>query len=145
MYMNCFINTDSKLYRFQTIVQLIAHLVTTHNIKTETKTLLFSNMTEFLQWKEQEERVTNSSYVKHSSSKTYGESEHYYYYCNRTGIYIGKVEGKRQLKTQGNSKINMHCIAHMKAVHKIKTDEVNVQYCTTHRNQLYSISSPPYV
>ena len=89
-------------------------------------------MTEFLQWKEQEERATNSSYVKHSSSKTYGESEHYYYYCNRTGIYIGKGEGKRQLKTQGSSKINMHCIAHMKAVHNIKTDAVNVQYCATH-------------
>ena len=121
-------------HRFQTTLQLVSHLSATHHMKMDTRTLSFSNMNEFLQWKEKEERATNSSYVKHSSSKLYGENEHSYYYCNRTGSYTGKGEGKRQLKSQGSSKINSHCTAHMKAVYNRNSHKVSVEHCATHHS-----------
>ena len=126
--------------RFQSVAQLITHLGSTHNMKMDTNKLLFSNMAEFLQWKDKEERATNSSYVMNSSAKIYGESEHRYYYCNRAGRYSGRGEGKRQLKTQGSSKINGHCTAHMKAVHNQKTNEVNVEYCATHNSHAIQLA-----
>ena len=58
----------------------------------------------------------------------------YYYYCNRAGIYKTEGEGKRQLKSQGSSKMGCQCSAYMKATHNTITQQVSVVYCDTHYN-----------
>ena len=55
------ITCTDPLHRIQTIIQLISHPGSTHDMKIDTKMVLLSNMIEFLQWKEEEEKATNSS------------------------------------------------------------------------------------
>ncbi len=48
--------------------------------------------------------MTHSWYVMHNSPKIIGSFQHYYYYCNRTGVYKPRGEKKRAIKSQGTSK-----------------------------------------
>uniref|UniRef100_A0A1X7T4G0 MULE transposase domain-containing protein n=1 Tax=Amphimedon queenslandica TaxID=400682 RepID=A0A1X7T4G0_AMPQE len=55
----------------------------------------------------------------------------YYYYCNRTGTYSSRREGKRKLKILGTLKIGMHCTAFIRAK-KYTSGEVVVEGCNHH-------------
>ena len=54
-----------------------------------------------------------------------------YYYCNRTGYYSSRGEGKRRLEIQGTSKCGMHCTAYIRAK-KYSSGEVSVEVCGQH-------------
>ena len=54
----------------------------------------------------------------------------YKFYCNRTGNYSSRGEGKRGLKIQGTSKLGMHCTAYIRA--KKYSSEVSVEMCGQH-------------
>ena len=123
------------LYRFIYIKQLIHHQQLTHKVKMDYRELSFQSQEEFLQWKEMEEKLTHSSYIKHCAPKIIGDiMEHCYYYCNRTGKYEGRGEGKRQIKSQGSSKLGCHCTAFIKTIRNTQTkdSEIKVEYCATH-------------
>ena len=61
-------------------------------------------------------------------------TKRHYYYCNRSGHYINKVSGNRQLKLQGSSKLGDVCSAYIKAFENIASKAVHVEYCLHHHN-----------
>ena len=64
----------------------------------------------------------------------WGDNEHWYYYCHRSGNFQPKGKGKGLLKTQGSYKTGECCIAHIKATRNICSGEVTVEYSPTHHN-----------
>ena len=78
--------------------------------------------------------MTHSWYVMHNAPKVINDYQHYYYYCNRAGVYKSRGNGKRALKSKGTCKINSSCSAYMKAVRCLKTDSVSLTYTSTHYN-----------
>ena len=95
--------------RFTSTDNLIEYLKTNHNKAINVTTKAFPDLHAFMNWKEEIELKTSSSYVLHSSPKQRANYMCYYYYCNCTGTYSSRGEGKRGLKIQGTSKIG--CIA----------------------------------
>ena len=88
-------------------------------------------MATFLSWKEEEEKRTYSNYVQQCAPQLYGDRQHWYYYCNRSGVYQSKTQSKRQMNTQGTCKLQERCIAHMKITKNQVTDSVDIHYCST--------------
>ena len=62
------------------------------------------------------------------------KGKRYYFYCNRSGKYVPKGAGSRQLKLQGSCKIGNACSGYMKAHQDIDSDAVHVEYCSHHHN-----------
>ena len=122
-----------------TISDLVDHLQSQHNTQVQIQKLHFPDVETFKLWKKKEERRTYSNYVQQCAPQLYCDKQHWYYYCNRSGIYTSKTKGKRQLKTQGTCKLGERCIAHMKATIHQLTGTVEVQYCSTHHNHEVSL------
>ena len=131
----------SIIYRLRTIKQLAKHLNSIHNMTIEEEEKYFQTQQNFMDWKVKEETKTNSHYIQLCAPQLYGENEHYYFYCNRSGQYTVKGKGKRQIKTQGTSKAGSTCTAHIKAVKTLTTGKITAHYCSTHSN--HSISQSP--
>ena len=72
--------------------------------------------------------------MQQCSSRAFTNNRHWYYYCNRSGLYRKRGIGIRHTKSQGTSKIGERCIAHIKAIEDITSGEVSVEYCSTHHN-----------
>ena len=70
----------------------------------------------------------------HNAHKIINDYQHYYYYCNRAGVYKSRGIGKRALQSQGTSKTFSNCSAFMKVVWCLKTDSVSVTNTHTHYN-----------
>lgn len=67
-----------------------------------------------------------SSFVKATGDK--GADKHItYYYCNRSGYYNKKSQGKRQIKSQGTSKLNAYCTAAIVVTQVTKGDKEIIQ------------------
>ena len=96
---------------------LINHLKEPHRIPIESTNLEFVTFSEFLLWKEAEENRTNSLYVQTCAPQIRGENQHLYYYCNHSGVYQAKGEGKRQLKIQDSPKLESNALPSMKNLH----------------------------
>jgi len=56
-----------------------------------------------------------------------------WFYCNRSGCSSSRGKGKRNLKTQGTSKINGSCSAFVTTRTDLVTGEVEAEYCLRHR------------
>lgn len=92
---------------------------------------------EFSTWKAELEEVSTSYFVKATGIKADSDGNSiYYYYCNRSGFYSTQSTGKRQIKSQGTSKLNTYCTAFIKTTQHMKTGEIQVQTCTTHYGHL---------
>ena len=122
---------STRLPTTQTLINLLKEH---HKIPIESTNLEFATFSEFLLWKEAEEKRTNSLFVQTCAPQIRGENQHWYYYCNRSGVYQAKGQGKRQLKTQGSSKIGEQCSAHINSTMNLYTGRVSVKYCSTHYN-----------
>ena len=55
-----------------------------------------------------------------------------WFYCNRTGEYESKVNGKRSLKSQGTSKTGCSCPVFITAKTDTSTGEVTAEFCLRH-------------
>lgn len=90
--------------------------------------------TEFRTWKEGYESTNKCWFVKGSGNKGAGT----YYYCNRTGHYKSRGLGKRHLKSQGSSKLGLHCTAAM-TVQKESEGCIKVTLYMTHYGHEHSL------
>lgn len=61
----------------------------------------------------------------------------------RSGYFCSRGSGKRQLKTQGTSKIHNICSAQMKVIQDMDTEEVSVTYISTHWNHQKQLAHLP--
>ena len=121
--------------RFPSLQPLIEHLKASHNKIIHDEQHQFENFTAFMHWKQEEEYRTNTFYVQHRAPCTTSTGvQVWYFYCNRSGKYKAKGEGKRALKTQGSSKIGKFCSSHMKVRQSLSAEKVSVEYCCTHHN-----------
>lgn len=89
-------------------------------------------------WKRnlQSEVSTSSLYVLHSAPQK--RSDHYclyYYYCNHSGLYNSRSQGKGALKLQGSSKLGDHCVAYIQAIVKYIFGQVEVEVCDHHLHE----------
>ena len=75
--------------------------------------------------------------------KTYGSTNHYYFYCNRSGDFTSKGHGKRQIKLQNSNKAGTTCVAHIKVKENNWTNEIQIEYCSTHNNHELQLSHLP--
>ena len=103
-------------------------------MKIEVTNIEFDSMETYIQWKEDIERSTHSSYVLKCAPTISNEAKVWYYYCNRAGVYKPDGKGKHQLKTQGTAKIGLQCTAHLRVSQHLLTQKISVQYCPTHYN-----------
>ena len=90
---------------FKTIVQLIEHLKEAHRhdllIEME-----ISNWKEFMAWKELQQTMNKSWFVKHRGDRKTKDNIVSWFYCNRSGYFISRGGEKRCIKAQGSSKIH---------------------------------------
>ena len=100
----------------------------------EETSLLFNTLEEFHAWKAEEEEHTSSSFVQNCGQQRLPNARVWYYYCNRAGTYKSKGSGKRQLKSQGSSKLGEQCSAHIKVSEDIASGIITAKYCKTHHN-----------
>ena len=96
--------TDGHTHR-TTTVTLAAHA------RRGLITLSIPIPADFIVWKEDFEKHTNSWFVQGTGEKDLLGGGITYYYCNRSGHFKSKGTGQRHVKTQGTSKINSHCTA----------------------------------
>ena len=85
-----------------------------------------------MKWKETEEKMGKSWFVKQRGDR---RTKHYktsWFYCNRAGDYESKGKGKRSLKSQGTSKTGCSCPAFITARTAASTGEVTAEFCLSH-------------
>ena len=109
------------------------HLKMQHNLPYVIVKLSFDNMEAFREWRAAEERDKNAMYVQNTGVKKIGNVHHTYLYCNRSGAYEPKGQGKRFIKSQGTCKIGEVCTSYMKVCQNVDSGRVSVEYCGNHR------------
>ena len=117
-----------------TLQKLTNHLESDHQLEIEITDTTFADYAEFTVWKEDLERETHSSYVLKCAPVVTQEYRVSYYYCNRSGKYKPEGHGKRQLKSQGSTKIGFQCSAYIKVSEHLVNKNVFVKFCSTHYN-----------
>lgn len=103
-----------------------------HRLKMDESEHSFINYSEFLMWKEEEEKKKLAHFVQHCGSVVNSGTRHYYFYCNRSGFYESKSTGLRSAKIQGTSKLGATCTAHIKVEEDFDTKMCKVRYSSTH-------------
>lgn len=121
---------------FTTLNSLIKHLTEIHNVDACISKTQFPHLHAFLTWKTSKELESNTKYVQHCSIQSSITTRRWYYYCNRSGHYTPKGEGKRHLKMQGTNKIGHNCTAYLKATESTESGEVVVEYCDSHTHPI---------
>ena len=89
-------------------------------------------MTEFEKWKNEEERMTKSWYVKHRVDRKTKQYTKSWLRCNRTGTFVSKSTGKRAMKSQGSCKTGCSCPAFITTRRYHATGEVQAEFCLKH-------------
>ena len=89
-------------------------------------------MTEFEKWKNEEERMTKSWYVKHRADRKTKHFTKSWLRCNRTGTFVSKSTGKRAMKSQGSCKTGCSCPAFITTRRYHATGEVQAEFCLKH-------------
>ena len=102
------------IYAAISVMDLIHHIQTVHNLKIEVNKLQFTSIAEFKTWKEEEE--SHSNYVQECAPQSSSTKQTWYYYCNRSGVNRETGKGIRNTKRQGSCKTGQRCTAHMKLV-----------------------------
>lgn len=119
-------------FRCPKVVDLIKHYESHHDQKLSLRTQDFVTEGEFLIWKEEEEKRTKASFVQHCGPRQRENAVVQYFYCNRSGFFVTKGEGKRNLKRQGSSKIGATCPAFIKFTLDRGTSRGTAEYCLDH-------------
>ncbi|KAK3856543.1 hypothetical protein Pcinc_037136 [Petrolisthes cinctipes] len=119
-------------FRCPRVMDLIKHYEAQHDRRFLLQTQDFASEVEFLNWKEEEERTTKASFVQHCGPRQRENAIVQYFYCNRSGYFIAKGEGKRNIKRQGSSKIGATCPAFIKFVLSRVTGRGSAEYCLEH-------------
>lgn len=73
-----------------------------------------------------------SWFVKQRGDRRTKHHKTSWFYCNRTGEYESKGNGKRSLKSQGTSKTGCSCPAFLTARTDATTGEVTAEFCLSH-------------
>ena len=82
-----------------------------------------------------------SSFVLQSSPKQRDNYIIYYYYCNRTGTFTSRGNGKRSLKQQGTSKLGGYCTAYIR-VKEYECGKVEAEICDHHMHEKKLVHLP---
>lgn len=105
------------------------HFQEVHRIVLNTRQLEFPSVEDFLIWKTIFEKETSSKYT--SVTPTIHKTHSYnYYVCHRSGNYISKAKGLRNLRKQGSIKINSYCPASIKLINA--DGKCKVSFIETH-------------
>ena len=89
-------------------------------------------MTEFEKWKNEEDRMIKSWYVKHRADRKTKQYTKSWLRCNRTGTFVPKSTGKRAMKSQGSCKTECSCPAFITTRRYHATGEVQAEFCLKH-------------
>ena len=120
--------------------ELIRHLHRAHNIQLEVENQTFPGWKDFLTWKAEVERMTKSYFVQHRAGRWTKSHKTSWFYCNRTGKYVSKGDGKRAVKSQGSCKTGGSCTAYITARTDASTGQVVADYCLKHVGHKMEIS-----
>ncbi|XP_072038947.1 uncharacterized protein [Amphiura filiformis] len=107
------------------------HITEAHKIPMTMMTATFSNMAEFILWKEKIEKENCANFVKTrgASVNTQGPNNKHRYYCSRSGFHNSKSTGKRRKVT---TKMGAYCTAGINVLEHKKTGEIQAEACITH-------------
>lgn len=117
------------------------HFQSGHQINVKEEELEFTSEEEFFKWKEDMERVTLSKFIKNRGTKLVGDTATHYFDCHRSGQFISKSKGKRNLKLTGSNKVNGKCPAGMKVV--VNGGKCRVNFLSTHVGHNLDLSHLP--
>ena len=76
--------------------------------------------------------MSKSWFVKQRGDRMTKQYKTSWFYCNRTGEYESKGNGKRSLKSQGTSKTGCSCSAFITAKTDTSTGKVTAEFCLRH-------------
>uniref|UniRef100_A0A915L9T1 C2H2-type domain-containing protein n=1 Tax=Romanomermis culicivorax TaxID=13658 RepID=A0A915L9T1_ROMCU len=108
---------------------LCAHLRDRHGeVAAIIETSKFPSMADFYAWKSEIEKRTKAVYLKRRK-KEHGDSRKHYYYCRRSGCFESKASG---IRARLSNKVGYHCTGFITACENMKSNEVQVEYCTFH-------------
>ena len=88
-------------------------------------------MEDFTNWKEEFE-IKSASFVLQCAPKQRNDHVVYYYYCNRSGHYNPRGEGKHSLKLQGSSKLGNYCSAYI----RLRKSFVEAEICDHYTHEI---------
>ena len=88
--------------------------------------------TEVAEWKVAYEAEHDAMFVKGTGDKAADECTNSYFQCNRSGVFCPKGIGKRRLKSQGSSKISIHCTSAITLTVNPTTQSLTAVVCYTH-------------
>lgn len=128
----CVFYLFSKDKTVATTGDLIEHLNSDHGHDLKTETWTFQCWEDFTKWKVAEERTSKCWFVKQRADRKTMHHKTSWFYCNRTGKFLSKGEGKRKLKSQGSSKTGCSCPAFITTRTDEATGEVAAQCCLQH-------------
>ena len=111
---------------------LIEHLNSDHRHALRTETQTFQSWESFMKWKALEEKKAKSWFAKQRADSRTKHHKTSWFYCNRTGEFSSRGEGKRSLKSQGSLKTGCSCPAFITTQTDGVTGEVHAEYCLQH-------------
>ena len=92
-------------------------------------------MAEFKKWKNEEERMTKSWYVKHRADRMAKHHTKSLLCCTRTGTFVSKTREKRAMKSEGSSKTGCSYPDFMTTRKYHATAEVQAEFSLKHVGQ----------
>ncbi|GBM55328.1 hypothetical protein AVEN_76031-1, partial [Araneus ventricosus] len=120
---------------FRTVTLLHEHLQNQHSVTLQFVNKTFYSEEEFVNWKLQIEKDSQSSFIiRNSSVKKVAGKKLSYYICHRSGSFKPKGERIRHMKASGSIKSGSTCPAVMN-VTAVTVDgimEINVRYQSVH-------------
>ncbi|CAN7988132.1 unnamed protein product, partial [Ixodes hexagonus] len=120
--------------------RLYSHKVLYHNSQIKKECHEFPTEADFLTWKNAEELKTKTRFVaRRAAGRLADGTEKTVNYCQRSGTYVPKGKGKRQLKSQGSSRCGTECPAQMEIL-KQTDGRVTVIYQPVHHGHTQDIA-----
>ncbi|KAG0444193.1 hypothetical protein HPB47_014062 [Ixodes persulcatus] len=117
-----------------------SHKVLSRNSHIRKECREFPTEADFLAWKNAEELKTKTRFVAHRSAGRLADGTvKTVNYCQRSGTYVPKGKGKRQLKSQGSSRCGTKCPAQMEIL-KQTDGRVAVIYQPTHHGHTENVA-----
>ncbi|XP_067134135.1 uncharacterized protein [Centruroides vittatus] len=113
------------------IESLRQHCIEKHGYEECEEQLTFNDMSEFFVWKDKEEKLVKSSFISRNGPTTLSDGRiKKIYTCHRSGNYVPKGCGKRQIKSQGSCKSGKICLASIEVF--ITSNSIIVKYHKNH-------------
>ncbi|XP_005091692.1 uncharacterized protein LOC101864592 [Aplysia californica] len=132
--------SDCKVFRCFSIQGLIKHYRSKHNKVMAVQKKDFASHNEFINWKQQVEKMTKSQFIRLSGKRQDIGWTVCYYSCHRSGTREHVQNRKRALKRQGSCKIGFKCTSYITTREDKVNGSVTAEFCLEHTDKCQKLA-----